>query len=417
MRFHSIGAHDGRNIQPKKRKLDDINPPITPPKVIEVVPEKIQTTPTHSSATPTHSSTTPTHQSANESYLMKFARKLFGIKTPKDEMFKKQPEENQQHKREGSKSPLTSPRKSPSTSPRKSPKKKRRKSRPDKNPPLIEPQPSTLSQLPKEKQTDSKPPGPDVTELARLYESGNMSEDSRRVIGRERGEGVAITKVSVASVIERMEKYKKDGGIDLTDFELELKEYVMEGIEEVDIGLLDDVVDKLVKEKGVISGRERDGDKGDGRIGLVPLIMRPQSSEIIDEVTTGAAGLVEKGLVKEDTSIVSKLGNVQEMSDTNGDKDMLLDSDRKRDVTQKDTKSDNDDHNTPEATRTYPERRYTIEERKMKMGLSTEVNNTITKVNNTVKKVNNTVKKVNDTVNTIESDQDEKKVRIEINDV
>ena len=384
MRFHSIGAQDGRKIQPSKRKLEKIEPPITPPEIIEAMPEEIQTTPSHS----------------NESYLMKFARKLFGIKTPRDEMaetLKKRLEETRKKEK-----------KSPSTSPRKSPKKKRRKSRQDnivdKKNPLTDNKPQTSSQqLPMEKQTPQRQTNPGVSELAKLYESGNMSDEARvaKATGKERGE-VTVSKVSVANVIERLERYRKEG-IDMTDCEMELKEFMMDGIEEVDIGVVD-AMDRFVKEKSSRIENEKEEDKGksEEKIPLVEgvaTIMRPRSNEILDEVTAGYddAGVTGDNVEKRgkyESCTSSNPVSLEKYSNTASGDSILTTSNTERDITisqdsetnmsttQRETtiqQSANDDYDTSRQVETedspaYPRQNSTIEERKLKMGLPAKAN-------------------------------------------
>ena len=254
---------------------------------------------------------------------MRFAKKLFGIKSSKEkqqegeesEVAHKPPqEENKSTRRERKRTP---------SSPRKSPKRKRKKSKPE--PADSKPQQHS-DELPKEhqQQTTGQTKSPGVLELAKMYESGgasgqdgdHQSKDVKRSKMEERSskaQGMEETaaagriekqtqkvpkverkeraqreeetrvkraeetsKVSVASVIKRLEEYKNEG-FNMTDYEIELMEFVSDGIEEVDSGILDTM------EKHALLGRDLPEAKE----------MRPKEEEVNHDVSEGEC-LVEE---------------------------------------------------------------------------------------------------------------------------
>lgn len=286
MRFHSVGAQDGNRIKPVKRKHDIVEEPPTPPEVIEDINVEPYT---------------PSKTQA-ESSLLKFAKKLFGIKTtpkntpkatPKHESQTKQTVSEKQAQRNADELPPSA------ESPRKSPKKKKRrksKATPQHNqegqaaqvtPP---PKQSHSEVVPRDKQSPEKEHkkttgggGGGVSELTRLYESGEMgkknSGGSQQVTKEFQREKTTVPKVSVAVVIERLEKHKQDG-VDTTDYEKNIAMLVNEGIEEVDSIVLEDI--ERLANKNEVDGQDG-GDREDISSRITGDKMRPQSNEILDE--------------------------------------------------------------------------------------------------------------------------------------
>ena len=397
MRFHSVGAQDGRKMlpPPHKKRREETQPltqPPTPPEVIEMaeVEETTKNTPTHSS---------------HESYLMKFAKKLFGPRTPKHGSESETVVGNKAQERIRKQSKGAT--KSPSASPRKSPKKKRRKSKPqqgqqdvDKNrpsPDSVALQPTQTSQLvPREKQphhlnqkqqqTREKSPG--VSQLAKLYESGSSSSraserpaEKSTLAGKE-GAELVVPKVSVASVIKKLEQHKKEG-MDMADYEKELEGLMCEGAEEVDAGILE-AIDKFVEEKGEGKESERESQR-----------TRPESSEILDDEVPIAEGMVGKETMenvhegatesvreggtesnatlpkkKEGTSPIEQVESVQKVTGQEVD---TPPADKEQgtatDSSSTGTSSHGDGKPLPPS---YKQQSSLVEERKMKMGLPTE---------------------------------------------
>lgn len=284
MRFHSVGAHEGSRIQPVKRKHETAEQPPTPPEIIDDINIEPTVTPVESS-------------------LLRFAKKLFGIRstpkttpkaTPKHESQPKQTVGEKQVKEHVIQGKLPS-----SAPPHKSPKKKRRKSKPTPQHTTQEQQPVQVTPPPQPKShssssdkvlsRDKQQPGPlcdgkkansggGVSELARLYESGNMGRKSSNGGSQQTKEllkeRTVANRVSVAMVIEKLEKHRQDG-VDTTDYERDMAILVDKGIEEVDAIVLEDIERFATKTEVTAQEEHQSTDSA--------VKMRPLSNEILDE--------------------------------------------------------------------------------------------------------------------------------------